>query len=109
MELECGGSRPRTTATAAGIRQAFADDAGRGEFIILFAAEEIFIQAAGEGDGPYALEYREGGRGQHCQCRRDVKKAEVETAFLKYLAGDPSWKDPFPWQPLEDKPWWKFW
>ncbi len=100
MTLECAQSLPSADATEADIRQAFADDAGRGEFIILAAADQVFLQASGEDDGPYALEYREGSGDRHFRCTRDLTKAEVEGAFLKYLNRDARWKTDFPWEPL---------
>ena len=109
MKLECAETISSANATEADIRSAFADDNGRGEFVILSEADQMFIQASGEGDGPYTLEYREGGDDRHFQCARDVKKTEVEAAFLKYLRRDAAWKTDFQWKALEKKPWWKLW
>ena len=81
MKLECAETVSSANATETEIRNAFADDHGRGEFIILSDTDQVFIQASGEGDGPYTLEYREGGDDRHFQCARDAKKAEVEAAF----------------------------
>ena len=36
-------------------------------------------------------------------------KADVEKAFLSYLAGDEKWRTMFAWKKLESKPWWKVW
>ncbi len=109
MELECAQDISSANATEADIRNAFADDSGRGEYIILRDTNQMFIQAAGEYDDPYTLEYRDGGADRHFQCTRDLSKAEVEAAFLKYLRRDASWKSELPWKKLESKPWWKFW
>ena len=109
MKLECAGSLSSGNATEPEIRNAFADDHGRGEFIILSDAEQVFIQASDEGDGRYTLEYREGGDDRHFQCTCDVRKAEVEAAFLKYMKRDATWKTDFPWKKLDRKPWWRFW
>jgi len=109
MKLECAQSISSANATEAEIRGAFADDRGRGEFIILSETDQVYLQASGEGDGPYALEYRDGSDERHFRCARDVEKPELETAFLKYLKGDPTWKTDFQWERLEMKPWWKFW
>ncbi|MDY0165882.1 MAG: hypothetical protein RBS80_05015 [Thermoguttaceae bacterium] len=105
MKLECAQAIASADATEADIRNAFADDGGRGEFIILAAADQVFLQASGEEDGPYTLEYREGSADRHFQCTRDLAKAEVEGAFLKYLNRDASWKTDFPWQPLRTNRW----
>ena len=45
-----GGVSPQT------LEDVFADDARRGEFIIREADQNTFLQASGEGDGPYVLE-----------------------------------------------------
>lgn len=67
------------------------------------------VRPSGEGEGPYTVEYRDGGGDRHFQCIRDLGKAEVQTVFLKYLRGDAGWLTDFEWRPLEKKPWWKFW
>lgn len=100
MKLECAQSIASADATEADIRRAFADDRGRGEFIILAESDEVFLQASGEDDGPYSLEYREGSADRHFRYTRDLTKAEVERAFLQYLHRAPGWKTDFPWQPL---------
>ena len=89
------------------LNSAFQDDQGRGEFIILSQSDDAYIQAAGESDDPYTLEYRDGG--QQYQCVKEVSKEAVQSVFLKYLKGDSSWKSDFEWKQLEEKPWWKFW
>ena len=109
MELECAERIGAENATEADIRKAFADDHGRGEYVILRVSRDHFIQAAGEYDAPHYLEYREGGADHHYECTRQVSKAEVETSFLKYLSGDTTWKNDFMWKKLERKPWWKLW
>lgn len=109
MQLECAERIGATNATEADIRKALADDEGRGEYVILRMSRDHFIQAAGEYDNPQNLEYREGDADHHFECARKVNKAEVETVFLKYLKGDPTWKDDFEWKKLERKPWWKVW
>jgi len=109
MKLECAGSISSGNATEAEVRRAFADDGGRGEFIILSQADEMYIQAAGEADDPYVMEYREGSDDRHFECTRELKKSEAEAAFLKYLKGDSTWKTDFQWKKQEKKPWWKFW
>lgn len=98
-------------ATEDDIRQAFLDDEGRGEFIILSRGEQVYLQAANEKDGAFLLEFRDGDEQNHFQSTRELSKPEVERAFLQYLAGDDSWRTAFPWRKLEfpDKPWWKFW
>ena len=71
--------------------------------------QDVYMQASGEGEGPYALEHRDGGADQHFSAGSTFGKADVLRAFLWYLAGDSRWRTEFSWQKLENKPWWKFW
>jgi hypothetical protein len=57
--LECAGSFSSSDASEADIHRAFDDDRIGGEFIILTAPDGGYIQASGDGDGPYSLQYRE--------------------------------------------------
>lgn len=109
MKLETAQQISSKNVTEAELIEAFRDDKGRGEYIILSQEDQIYIQAAGELDDPYTLEYREGNADNHFQVDRDVSKEEVLSAFLKYLRGDETWKTDFTWNQLENKPWWKLW
>jgi hypothetical protein len=109
MELTSAGSVNFTNATEIDIRTAFADDAGRDEFIILSQSELTYMQASGECEGPYTLEYQDASTDKHYQCPDDLNKDQVQAAFLKYLNNDTSWRTGIQWQLLENKPWWKFW
>lgn len=109
MKLECAQSISHDTVTETQLRAAFADDKGRGEYIILSRAEQIFIRSGGEDDGQYSLEYRDGGDDRHFSAGENFTKADVERAFVYYLSGDMRWKTEFPWARVEKKPWWKLW
>ena len=114
MELKTASRISSKNVTEEELIDAFEDDVGRGEFIILSQSGEVYIQAAGEGDDPYVMEYREGDSDHHFQCTRKLSKANVQSAFMKYLRGDDSWKTDFEWkqfesEPSENKPWWVFW
>ncbi|HTB63098.1 MAG TPA: hypothetical protein VK737_05875 [Opitutales bacterium] len=93
------------------LRGVFADDRGRGEYVRLEQKDEVYLQASGEMDGPYDLEYREGDVEHHFRAEGEFRKEEVQQAFLSYLAGDEKWRKQFRWQKLEmkPKPKWKFW
>jgi len=105
MNLECEGGMQAKSVTAQQLRQAFADDTARGEFIILSAQDQVYIQAAGEDEGPYELEYREGGDQTHFRCTDELTKQQVEAAFVKYLEGDASWRQDHRWEPLYPDAW----
>jgi len=109
MKLETAGSIAYGQVTEEDLREAFRDDARRGEYIILSQQPEIYMQAAGEANGPYQLEYRDGNREQHYHAEGEYRKDDVERAFLWYLAGDSRWRTDIRWKKLEFKPWWKFW
>jgi hypothetical protein len=109
MELDTAGSIAYRQVTEGNLREAFRNDAQRGEYIILSQQPEVYMQAAGEDDGPYQLEYRDGDANEHYQAEGELGKDDVERAFLWYLAGDARWRTEFRWKKLEFKPWWKFW
>ena len=85
-------------ATEQTIEEVFADDFLRGEFVILQADENTFLQAGGEGDGPYTLEYKEPGK--QFRCVRPLTKQEVKEAFLDYLRGGSAWRTQREWREL---------
>ena len=115
MKLETAGYLASQNVTVAELDNAFQDAVGRGEFIILSQSDQVYIQAAGEGESSYFVEYRAGDAKHHFRCTEDVSKKEVHALFMKYLAGDSSWKTDLAWEAdlersqVENKPWWKFW
>src|SRR2546426_3036985 len=113
MKLETAKSLGFAQVSEQQLREAFADDKGRGEFVILSQKPEVYIQAGGDDDGPYVLEYRDGDADHHFSAGDSFRKEDVLRAFLWYLAGDARWRSEFSWQKLEQKleqkPWWRFW
>lgn len=88
------------TATPELIRELFADDKKRGEFMILEKDKYNFIQVGGDtaADG-FMLEYRECGKdGKLYHCPSIVTSEEAEAAFLDYLDGIETWKHRFEWE-----------
>jgi hypothetical protein len=83
------------------IDEVFEDDAGRGEFVILQAGEGRYIQAAGEGEGPYVLEYREAGSDAQYRATQPLGKAEVKAVFLDCLRHGSSWKTDRDWKAID--------
>jgi len=101
MKIETAGAIHVENATLDDLGAAFADDAGRGEFIILSRGEYEFIQAGGEGDGPYAIEYREGDA--QYEAAEELPKQKAALLFLQYYQGDPAFKTACTWKPLKTK------
>jgi hypothetical protein len=83
------------------IDEVFDDDAGRGEFVILQAGEGRYIQAGGEGEGPYVLEYRESASDPRYQATQSLGKAEVKAVFLDYFRHGSSWKTNRDWKAID--------
>ncbi|MHC4740991.1 MAG: hypothetical protein ACYS8Z_03715 [Planctomycetota bacterium] len=100
MRLETAKGIYKDKATKSDIMEIFQDDEGRGDLINLSLGSEDYIQATGEGDGPYRVEYREGDEEHHFQCSQELSKSEVESIFLKYFAGDESWRRAVRWTQL---------
>ena len=111
MQLETAGRISSDHVTENELVNAFQDDKGREDFIILSKREQIYIQASGVNDDPYVIEYREGDDEHHFQSVNEVSKDTVLKTFLKYLKNDSSWKTDIEWERLELKngPWWKIW
>lgn len=100
MKLETGGSLHFDEVSEPHLHDVFRDDKRRGEFVILSQRDETFIQASGEGEGPYVLEYREGDDWHHFTAGDTWTKEQVLDAFVSYLSGDGRWRSDFPWKPL---------
>ena len=109
MYLKTAGKIGYDNVTEAQLREAFRDDKGRGEFIILSHEKDgkHFLQAAnsGEGDDPFIIEYQEGDRKHHFYTKGEYPKAQIEQAFLSYLNGDERWRTDFPW--MQEKSLWQ--
>ena len=90
-----------TEASAELIRELMADDARRGNWLILMHDddEEAFMQIAFD-DHPDGidLEYRDGADKPLYHCKRPVLRLEAENALLDYLDGIETWKHRFEWE-----------
>lgn len=100
FRLECAESFSSEDATEADIHRAFDNEGERGKYIILTAPNGDYIQAAGEGDGPYALEHRTAATDEHICAAADCTREEVRRAFLAFLRSDESWRASREWKPL---------
>ena len=103
MKLETENIK-ETAASAELIRELMADDARRGNWLILMHDDddEAFAQIAFD-DHPDGvdLEYREGMNGKLYHCTRPVTRFEAENALLDYLDGLESWKSRFTWEAVK--------
>ncbi|MBX7165454.1 MAG: hypothetical protein K1X74_03810 [Pirellulales bacterium] len=85
-------STPHTTidgVNATDIQQVFNDAPLRGNLVVLSANEDEYIQAAGELDGPFLVEYRDGHAGNH----HLMTLEEARQAFVEYLRRDSAWRN----------------
>ena len=103
MELESENTKAQSDVSEADILALFADDQARGEFIILSAGENSYIQATGEGDEAYAMEYHDPNSGKHYQATVDLSKRKVQEAFLDYFRGGSAWRSDFRWKEIDVK------
>ena len=55
MKLETAEAIERDNVTEQQVHEVFQDDQQRGDFIILSQQPQVYIQASGEGDGPFSL------------------------------------------------------
>lgn len=100
MKLETENVK-ETEASAELIRELMADDARRGNWLILSRDEDdaAFMQIAFD-DHPDGidLEYRDGADKPLYHCKRPVLRLEAENALLDYLDGIETWKHRFEWE-----------
>jgi hypothetical protein len=80
-------------ATDQDVEAVFADDELRGEYVVLTAEGGSYIQAAGEGEGPYQLEYRDAEVRKQFQAAQPPEKTDVRGAFLDFLRGGSTWRE----------------
>jgi hypothetical protein len=61
---------------------------------------EAFLQVAGEGAGPYQIELHPGPPGFPVSVPAGVTVEAVRYALHGFLTSDPTWAQPFPWEPM---------
>jgi hypothetical protein len=69
-------------------------------FAILERTDTRYMQIALSDDSVFAIEYRDGGPGQHYRCE-PVNREQAVEAFQSYAGQDDRWRDMFDWQRLE--------
>jgi hypothetical protein len=97
MEGHDGAVESVTTAQL--IEAIAAMERGDIEYVILEDGEE-FLQAAGAGEGPYALQFSPPSRGAMEEARGGVDALTVRTVFLAYHRRDPAWRGGCAWSAI---------
>jgi hypothetical protein len=104
MKLWTLGSGEKRDITEKELLAAFLDDEARGEGIYLESDDGATLLAAGEGFGPYTLEYFPSPRsGTHLRARDELKKQEVRDAMVDYLRGGSAWRESYTWREVADE------
>jgi hypothetical protein len=68
-----------------------------GTYVVLEQDDE-FLQAAGDGAGPYALQHSVGD--QLVEAPGGVDAATMRKVMLAYRRGDPAWRGAIAWAPV---------
>ena len=69
------------------------------EYVILEHGDQ-FLQAAGDGAGPYALEFRAGAAEGMIEVPGGVDQDLMRTVMLAYGRGDLGWRGALAWTPM---------
>jgi hypothetical protein len=70
------------------------------EFVILEEGD-AFLQVAGDGEGPYQVEYCAGDANDMVSVPGGVDRQTARQMLLTYRRADPGWRAPHQWQKLE--------
>lgn len=99
---EMGGGSTVRNATEAQINEAIdAMIRGHIEYVILDDGGP-FVQAAGEGPGPYALEHCPGDSESIVEVPGGVDAETMRKVLVAYGRGDLGWRGALAWAPLSD-------
>ena len=60
---------------------------------------DAFLQAAGSGDGPYALQLSASPGGALQEVAGGVNEETLRSTFAAYRRGERTWRDRFRWSP----------
>jgi hypothetical protein len=66
------------------------------EYVILEDGD-AFLQAAGEGDGPYVVQFTPGSEQNLIDLRGGATAATVRDVFRSFLRGEVGWRIRYPW------------
>ncbi|MEM7317366.1 MAG: hypothetical protein AAF497_29930 [Planctomycetota bacterium] len=103
MHLECAQGSGANPARPQDIEEVFRDDQRRGEFAILTDEDGSFVQVAGQGEGPFTVEFFDKASDQHWVAAKRHSKNEALSVFLAFAKGERSWRDSIEWTELDSK------
>ncbi|MFF2810446.1 DUF6891 domain-containing protein [Streptomyces sp. NPDC058000] len=93
-------ARPSADELAALLRRLGADGDHFAVVERIPGADHVFLQTWREGDGPFAVEYRDGGPDRHF--RAECADADAVTdVFLAWARGPESWRTALDWRPAD--------
>ncbi|MFG2141331.1 DUF6891 domain-containing protein [Streptomyces sp. NPDC048650] len=93
-------SRPAPAELAAVLRRIGADADHFAVVERIPADDQRFVQVWRDGDGPFTVEYREGGPQAHFRAE-STDADQVAAVFLDWARGGESWRTALGWQPLD--------
>jgi hypothetical protein len=96
---EAHGGGVDSVTTAQLIEAMAAMERGDIEYVILENGDE-FLQAAGIGEGPYALEFSPSSGGAMEEARGGVDARTARAVFLAYHRNDPAWRGQCVWSAM---------
>ena len=70
-------------------------------FAVLSTDVMTYIQTAGSRDAGYSLEYQAEDTDRHYRVPEPVSHDEVVSIFKRYVVGDVSWNEEYPWDRIE--------
>jgi hypothetical protein len=90
MRLETAERFHRTKVKLSDIEDVFSEeeDKDRGEFVILRDDRGGFVQAAGEGDGPFMVEWKNAVDGAHYRSHKLMTRGQARDAFIAFFERD---------------------
>ena len=96
MRLEVDGHILSTNPDDAAVRRALQTQQ---EFVILATNEMSYMQAGGDADAGFILEYQEDDVEHHYESGdNNISLQKVTDALLSYLRSDDRWRTDLPWQ-----------
>ncbi|GAA2650087.1 DUF6891 domain-containing protein [Streptomyces lunalinharesii] len=93
-------ARPSADELAALLRRIGGDDDHFAVVERIPGADQVFLQTWREGDGPFAVEHRDGGPERHFEAE-GADAGAVAGVFLAWARGTESWRTALDWRPAD--------